>query len=268
MANTFFLYKHFWINNDVPHLQKEISISECKNLLKQGGVAIRNTYQFDIPKETSYWYVIKDSFFGMDELSSKVRNMIRKSLKIYDIRRIDVREIKIIGYDIFIAAQKSYAIKCKVMTNEEYIALMDSYEKDESKEFWGVYNKETGEAVAVSINTVKDNCCEYNTLKALPQALHNNTYPYYGLIYEMNRYYLDERKLLYVNDGARTLTEHSNIQPFLENKFRFRKAYCKLQIIYVWWFKLIVKVIYPFRNIVPFLNVKSILRLEEYRRNC
>lgn len=67
-------------------------------------------------------------------------------------------------------------------------------------------------------------------LKATLESLHNNTCPYYDLIYEMNRYYVEECKLQSVNDGARSLTEHSNIQLFLESKFWFRKAYCRLCI--------------------------------------
>lgn len=203
----------------------------------------------------------------MDELSSKTRNQVRRSLKTYDIRKITIEELYNIGYDIFVSAQKSYNIKCAVFTRKEYDILINCYALDKYKEFWGVYTKETNRPVAVAINTINDNSCEYNTLKALPFSLRNNTYPYYGLIYEMNRYYLAERKLQYVNDGARTLTEHSNIQDFLISKFNFRKAYCKLHVIYQWWFGFIVKILYPFRNIIPILKVKSILRLEEYQRN-
>lgn len=103
-------------------------------------------------------------------------------------------------------------------------------------------------------------------MKANPAYLKNSTYPYYGLIYEMNRYYLDELKLKYVNDGARSITEHSNIQPFLIEKFNFRKAYCKLQIEYQWWMKLGVNVLYPFRNIIPVRTVKAILNMEAMKR--
>ena len=41
---------------------------------------VRNTYDFDCDKETSFWYVIKDKFGGMEELSSKKRNQVKKSL--------------------------------------------------------------------------------------------------------------------------------------------------------------------------------------------
>ena len=54
-------------------------------------------------------------------------------------------------------------------------------------DYWCVYNKETNEAVALAINTVFEDCCEYNTMKCKPKVMRNSTYPYYGLIYEMNR---------------------------------------------------------------------------------
>ena len=104
-------------------------------------------------------------------------------------------------------------------------------------------------------------------MKAIPFYLKNSTYPYYGLIYEMNRYYLNEMKLKYVCDGARTITEHSNIQLFLIEKFNFRKAYCQLQIVYIWWMKILVNLLYNFRKIIPFRKVKSILNMEAMKRN-
>ena len=133
-------------------------------------------------------------------------------------------------------------------------------------DFWCVFEKQSHKAVAFAINTCYSDCCNYNTMKANPAYLKNSTYPYYGLIYEMNRYYLDELKLKYVNDGARSITEHSNIQPFLIEKFNFRKAYCKLQIEYQWWMKLGVNVLYPFRNIIPVRTVKAILNMEAMKR--
>jgi hypothetical protein len=265
--SLFVLYKHAWISTQAPHLTQKISGDRCSEILKQGGLLLRNTYDFDCKKETSFWFVIKDRFVGFEELSSKVRNQVRKSLKTYDIRRVSLKDLESVGYYIFSVAQESYRIKCSVLSKEQYRAIIQSYSEDKFKEFWCVYRKDTGKAVALSINTVKDNCCEYNTLKALPSALHDSTYPYYGLIFEMNRHYLEERGLMYVNDGARSLTEHSNIQNFLESKFKFRKAYCRLQVVYQWWFGIIVRCLYPFRNFMPILSVKSILRLEEYRRS-
>ena len=73
----------------------------CSEILKRGGMLLRNTYDFDCKKETSFWFVIKDRFGGFEELSSKVRNQVRKSLKTYDIRRVSLKDLESVGYYIF-----------------------------------------------------------------------------------------------------------------------------------------------------------------------
>ncbi|WP_455785529.1 hypothetical protein [Butyricimonas faecihominis] len=224
-----------------------------------------NTFDFDTNVELPYYYVIKDSFGGIEELSTKVRNQIRKSFKTYDIKRISSDEMLRVGYPVFLAALKSYKVKAKIISELDFV---DSIKKGSLKgniDYWAVYDKKTGQVVAVAINTLHGDCCEYNTMKADPQYL-NSTYPYYGLIFEMNRYYLDELKLLYVNDGAKSITNHSNIQTFLIDKFNFRKAYCRVQIVYQWWFKLMVVLLYPFRSLIPVLKIRAILNIEEIRR--
>ena len=80
----------------------------------------------------------------------------------------------------------------------------------------------------------------------------------------MNKYYLEEKRLKYVNDGARSITEHSNIQSFLIEKFNFRKAYCHLDITYKWWLTVLVKVLFPLRRFIPISKVRTVLRQEEY----
>lgn len=83
----------------------------------------------------------------------------------------------------------------------------------------------------------------------------------------MNRYYLEEKGLKFVNDGARSITNHSNVQPFLIDAFNFRKAYCRLNIKYKWWFGIIVKTLYPFRIFTKTPKVQAILNMEAMARN-
>ena len=83
----------------------------------------------------------------------------------------------------------------------------------------------------------------------------------------MNRYYLEELGMKYVSDGARSITEHSNIQSFLVDKFHFRKAYCRLQVEYRWWVGVFVNLLFPFRKLIPVPKVKAILNMEAMRRN-
>lgn len=231
------------------------------------GYLLRNVYSWDCGHETSFWYVIKDSFVGMEELSSKMRNQVKKSLKTYDVYRVPASEMLRVGFPIFQAAVESYRVKASPITMESFRNRIQQSEITGNVDFWCVYEKKTHKVVALAINTLHKDCCEYNTMKADPAYLRNSTYPYYGLIYEMNRYYLQELCLKYVSDGARSITEHSGIQPFLIEKFHFRKAYCQLQIVYQWWMKIAVNILFPFRKLVPVQSVKAILNMEAMRRN-
>lgn len=260
--SDFRLYKGAWVDSKAPDEQTKLDDSEVKQLLRQGGFFVRNTYNFDTNKATSFWFVIKDSFGGMEELSSKMRNQVRKSLKTYDVKRIDVEEFRRIALPIFNGAQKSYRVKAELTTPAGIERIATAC----CKEFWAVYSKEGITPIAVAVNTIEGQSCNYNIMKCLPEYQHNSTYPYYGLIYEMNRHYLEERGLKYVNDGARSITEHSNIQPFLIDKFHFRRAYCEFSISYKWWVGIVVKILYPFKSIIPVPVISSLLNMEAMAR--
>ena len=82
----------------------------------------------------------------------------------------------------------------------------------------------------------------------------------------MNLYYLEEKGVPFVCDGARSITGHSNIQGVLEDKFKFRKAYCDLDVFYKPWFGMAVKLLFPFRKLIKQPKVSAILRQEAWAR--
>ncbi len=254
----FVLYKKAWLfmgpENEEPRLSKD----ECKKLLRQGGWMVRNTYDFDCGEETSFWYVVKDCFGGMEELSSKMRNQVRRSMANYDFRRMMREELLAEGYEVHRAAAEGYKVKAAVPTEEEFRNdILNGPEND----YWGAFDKNDGHLAAFAKNIVYERMCDYSVMKARPDEL--SRYPYYGLIYMMNEYYLKECGLKYVNDGGRSITEHSNIQPFLMQKFNFRRAYCRMRVVYKPWLSIVVKVLYPFRKTIPVVSVRSVLYQEE-----
>lgn len=230
-----------------------------------GGVAVRNCYDFDCNDETEFWHVVKDNNGTIEQHSSKVRNQIRKSLKTFYYKQVDSQEIKQNGYDVYRTAAESYKVKTYVRTYDEFVDMIVAAEKENNMEYWAGYSQETGEMACFSMNKIIGDYCDYSTIKINPKFL-GNTYPMYGLMYTMNAEYLGARHFRYVDDGARSITEHSNIQPFLIEKFGFRRAYCHMQIKYVWWLGVAVKTLYPFRKIIPIRQVKSILYQEEICR--
>ena len=264
--NQYRYYKGAWIFLE-ENKETLLSKKESKELLKKGGFFVRNIYNFDCEEETSFWFVIKDNIEDITELPFSARRNIRRALRFYNIKKISLKEFSEIAFPIITSAQQSYKIKCHVFKRNEFDEMIRNYEKESDKEFWVVERKDNGEAVAVSINRIKSDSCEYDDLKCKPEALNDRTYPYYGLIFTMNKHYLEEKKMKYVNDGSRSVSEHSNIQEFLMHNFGFRKAYCKLHIFYKWWIFVVIKVLFPFRKFVTFRKLRSILRLEEYSRD-
>lgn len=223
----------------------------------------RDVYDFDCKEQTEFYYIIQDKFLPISDLPTKTRNLVRKANKNLDFRKISYTEIVASGYDIYVAAYKSYKDHTlfRLPTEDEYKTNIINH-KD--RDYWGVYNKEN-ELIAYAINIIHDKVVEYSSMKAEPTF--NKLYaPYYGLIYSMNKFYLCDKGCLYVTDGARSITEHSNIQYFLCHKFMFRKAYCKMEMHYVWWLRLGINMLYPFRKIVPIRILKVLLRQEEWSR--
>ena len=257
----YFLYRNAWRFDDAPHKEEKIPNSIVRKLLNKKGWLLRNTFDFDREEETEFWYIIKDRFDDFNELSYKTRKRVRKALNHYEYKIIDKEILVREGYDIYKESLNSYRIKDRKVTRKEFLKLFK-----EGSECWACYEKRDNQLIGFAVNYIWEDSCQYEFSAIIPKYRKDNTNPYYGLYHKRNQYYLGEKKLKYVCDGSRSITEHSNIQPFLIHNFKFRKAYCKLKVHYKWWFGVVVKLLFPFRNIIPFRNVKAILRLEEYSR--
>ena len=79
-----------------------------------------------------------------------------------------------------------------------------------------------------------------------------------------------EKGNYYVLDGARSISHETNFQDYLERYFGFRKAYCKLHLVYRPKIKWCVKLLFPFRKLLHRFDeigiihqVNSILKMEE-----
>ena len=132
----------------------------------------------------------------MEELSSKMRNQVKRCFKTMRVERISSEFLLKSGYEVYVKAAENYAVKMTPPTREEFEKRIRNANEND---YWGVIDIETENLVAFSLNLVTEEMAEYCTMKAIPE--YQKKYAYYGLIYEMNRYYLQELKLKYVNDG-------------------------------------------------------------------
>ena len=152
-VNQYRYYKGAWLfleENKETLLSKE----ESKQLLKKGGLLVRNIYDFDCEEETPFWFVIKDKIEDISELPFSARRNIRRALRFYNIKKISLKKFSEIAFPIITSAQQSYNIKCHVINKNDFDELNRNYEKESDKEFWVVVRKDNGEPVAISINRI------------------------------------------------------------------------------------------------------------------
>lgn len=251
-----------------PHLPLELTKDDQSKLLDTSkAYFLRWISNWDSDK-SEFWYVIKDHFGGLNELSGNTRSKVRRGLKNCSVLKVLPEDIAQDGYKVYVSAMSNYKTNLNILSEEEFCKNKTNAE---NYEVWAVYEKDTGKMIAYSSNRIQENTCIYSEIKLHPEYL--KLYPSYALFYEMNRYYLEEKNFLYVNDGARSIAHETNIQTFLIDKFKFRKAYCQLNIAYRQDIDILVKILYPFKTLLSRLNfsiakkIVVLLKQEEIRRS-
>lgn len=254
-----------------PHYEIELSDEQKRYLLKiSKAYLLRWPSDFDCGYETEWWYLIRDKSFNLEEFDSKRRREIRKGLNNCIVKKVDAEYIAKNGFDIYKSAFDSYETFQKPAGQEEFYNRMMSRRGNKVFDFWAAFAKNDDKIIAYFMNRVEGECCVYSSGKFSPDYL--NLGVHQALVYEMTNYYLNEMGFKYVCAGARSISHKTNVQEFLIHKLHFRKAFCRLNIYYNPLIRIIVKILYPFRNVISrmdidFINkITVLLRQENIRR--
>ena len=259
--NGYALYRKAWRYDGSPHKETRLQEREVRRLLRQGGLLVRNTFDFDLPSETDFWYVIKDRYQGLDELDPRTRNKIRHALQAFEYQIIEIKTLYNEGYPIIEETYADYPVHDRPMSRKIFEEYLRECERKRFN-YWGIIEKESNKLVGFCTVRLWEDSCEYGVTAVRTKYKSQGYYPYYGLYHTLNQHYLEERGFRYVSDGTRSITEHSNIHDFLIQNFKFRKAYCRLEVHYQWWMRLAVNMLYPFRKKISNPNVKAILNMK------
>lgn len=258
-------YKHCLVWTGNPQEERFISREEAIRLINQkGALMLRNCYDWDCDSKTNFWHVIKTQY-NYNSYSKKIKKYIEKANSKFIISLIDKDIMIQQGFAVYIAAHKGYKVSSNgIMSKEQFIDFIKN--NDNSYDYWGCMDRETSILQAFAIVHKFNKYAHFETSKANPEFL-PRFYPMYGLYDARNKYYLEEMGYEFVDSGARTITEHSNIQNFLIDKMGFRKAYCRIKLYYTPWLAIVIKALYPFRklNVFP-QSVRNILKFEEINR--
>ena len=247
---------------------RKLGRNELKVLFRRYGrklLYIRNVYNFDCQKETSFWYVVRDVALSPNEYrTSKLRGQIKKSLTEYDSRRVGIDEMRRGGDGVFYENWLRFPEKSRpnLESREEFERSL-AVQEARGAEFWIGYSVETGEAATWASVYVVDNMVYGERVRLSYKYVKN--YATYGLYHVLTSYYLGERGLCYYIAGARTATSHSHVQDFLIEKMQFRKAYAGLQVPIRFPYSLVVSLLLPFRNAFSSTSkIGALLRLKSY----
>lgn len=229
---------------------------------------IRWISDYDIEKEGYWWYTVKDTTFEIENLKSYYRSYINKGRRNFTSRKIEVNEYSHEMADVAIEAWKLYSKNTlEVRDKSDYADEIRKWKKD----VYGAFDHE-GRLCAYLTIIKNKNYYTIEQLKARPDCRNAgvNAAIVYKLLEDMNE---DLNHGIFLSNGQRNLVHETNFNDYLIKYFGFRKAYCKLNVIYSPKIEWIVKILYPFRKIVKkmdsvkiFHQINGVLLMEEIVR--
>lgn len=254
------------INHDYTLLKSEaLSLLSCF----PKAILLRTTGQFDTFNCSSWYSVVCMKAMDFTKMRPRERRRLEEGLNNFKIQRITADYIARHGFDVYISAYERYRGNSKPLfdrkTFNDNAIIKGKF--DDIVHYWGVFYND--KLVAYSESMVYGNTeIEVLITKFIPEYL--KLYSSYALEYEMIQYYLKNFNYQYINSGFRTLLHESNRQKFLIEKFGFRKAFIKIDVIYKPLVNRFIGFSFPFRNFLKNFNPKleALFKQEEINQEC
>lgn len=273
-------YNHAAIPSTAPHEVPDLSPltdGSIWNIEGRKPLLVRYTTDWDSKNHTNWWYVIKDSPFDISLLKTKRRYEITKAKRFFDVREIDPIEYVESLMKVHEKALMAYPAKYRPMFDKDLfkLDLMKWHEQVEKKtlKIYGAFFKETGKLCGYSCLILEKKYCDFAIQKTIPafEKYNVNAALVNGILESFKDMFVGG---YYICDGSRSIYHETHFQDYLEKYFGFRKAYCKLKIIYFPFLKKIVSFLYAFRSLIYkfgqynglFHQLSAILKMEEISR--
>lgn len=237
-----------------------------------GGVILaRWTTDFDCGFETNWWHLIKDDPFDIHSLKSNRRYEINKGNRNFFVKRINPADYMNEIYEVMYASYRTYPVKYRpdMPEKESFIAATKKWE---SYTVYAAFSNDNKKLCGFIAAISHESYINFSMQKVIPEYEKQNIN--FALLY----YFLEDNKAFlenggYICDGERNISHETAFQDFLEKYFGFRKAFCKLNIIYNPKIKWLIKITFPFRGILKKFDgirkihqLNSVLKIEEIVR--
>ena len=263
-------YNHAAVPTCSPHEMPDLTPIKDGSIWNMKGQPLLARYitDFDCNSVTSFWHIVKDGPFRLEELSKNYQKHIRKALERCEPRRINAKDYAEQIWEVTEAAYARYENADNEKSYEEFMEAL----KEDTDEYWGAFSRETGELTGWMSCENNGTWSETKKAKYHPELQSYNR-PSDVLHYAVLNYYLNELGQKYITSGTRSINHKTNVQDYKINHWNFRKAYCKVHVIYNPKIKWIIKLLYPVRGIFYLFDsitlihqFNSLLKLEELTR--
>lgn len=206
---------------------------------------------FDCSDNTNWWYLIKEKPFCKEELHDSTNRNIRKALNRCTVKLIDPLNFKDELYDCYCDALKRYGGYKETVNKSVFI---ENLEKDceNNLEYWGAFSNQDGKLIGYMSVIIYKESVEFDVAKF--SSAYMNLRPSDAIYATVLDNYLNVRGFKYVSSGSRSINPFTNTQDYKERTFGYRKAYCKLHLIFNPKYHLLIKCLYPFRKILIHLD--------------
>ena len=273
-------YNHAVVSAVAPHLLPDLAPIKNGLIWHIDGkrpLMARYTTEWDCNYETNWWYVIKDSPFDISALKTKRRYEITKSLRFFDVREINPIEHTDALANVQEKAFSAYPIKYRPVFNRElFVKQLEKWQQQINVgllKVFGAFYKESNELAGYNYIIVNETYLNFAVQKTKPNfEKYNVNAALVNGVLEAFKNKLS--KDYYICDGARSINHETHFQDYLEKYFGFRKCYCRLEIVYPTYVKLIICILFYFRFLFGWLGKRigifhylyAVLKMEEIKR--
>ncbi|MBR4251680.1 MAG: hypothetical protein IKQ15_05230 [Kiritimatiellae bacterium] len=243
-------YNHAAIPLTPPHVMPDLSSLEDGRIWQMNGkrpILAKYETDWDCIANTGWWHLIREAPFSLEDLKRSPRQNIRRALKFVEVDRIDAATHVNELWECRHAAFLGYKLASNEGTREQF-ELECLRARENGIEYWGGRERASGKLIGFMSVSPRTGWAKICTAKFDPRYLRLRVSD--ALYATVLGHYLNERGCSFISSGSRSINHVTNTQSYKEEHFGYRKAFCRLHIVYAPRIRWLMRLIYPFRRLV------------------
>jgi lipopolysaccharide/colanic/teichoic acid biosynthesis glycosyltransferase len=233
-----------------------------------GALLLRWQSKSDSPTE---WWTMVCRDTTLSHLKKKTRwtakKNIKRGLERFKTERAHAAEIVELAYYSHVQAYSRYK-NVNPLSEAEFSNLISAHSNNPLVEFWICKSNDENKVCGWCMFWLDEAGAFLHTIDIAPSGLKANAG--YAMLSSCLDEYVNKRGLA-VSNGTRSVSHDTAMQDFLR-KLGFQREYGRLFVEYKWWLAVLVRLLMPFRLLVPrtkpFNLVRALLDQEKFSRDC